>query len=98
MSVMSGASTYAVGQVAKSYFSVGAELSNINVGQAKDAYGQEFKRGKQVVSDLEKEKEASSETHKIAFEAIANLEKLKEAGLVTEEEFEALKGKLLERL
>lgn len=98
MSVMSGASTYAVGQVAKGSFAAGADLSKVDVGEAKKAYSQEFERGKQVVSDLEKEKEASSETHKIAFEAIANLEKLKEAGLVTEEEFEALKGKLLERL
>ena len=98
MSVMSGASTYAVGQVAKSYFAAGAELSKINVGEAKNAYSQEYERGKQVVSDLEKEKEASDETHKVAFEAIANLEKLKESGLVTEEEFEALKQKLLERL
>ena len=98
MSVMSGASTYAVGQVAKSYFAAGAELSKINVGEAKNAYSQEYERGKQVVSDLEKEKEASDETHKVAFEAIANLDKLKEAGLVTEEEFETLKQKLLERL
>ena len=98
MSVMSGASTYAVGQVAKSYFAVGADLSKVDVEEAKKAYSQEFERGKQAVSDLEKEKEAASDTYKAAFEAIASLEKLMEKGLVTQEEFEALKGKLLERL
>jgi uncharacterized protein (DUF697 family) len=98
MSVMSGASTYAVGQVARSYFVAGADLSKVDVGEAKKAYSQEFERGKQVVSDLEKEKEAASDTYKAAFEGIASLEKLMEKGLVTQEEFEALKSKLLERL
>ena len=98
MSVMSGASTYAVGQVSKSYFAAGADLSKVDVGEAKKAYSEEFERGKNVVSDLEKEKQADSDTYKDAFEAIASLEKLVEKGLVTQEEFEALKGKLLGRL
>ena len=98
MSVMSGASTYAVGQVAKSYFAAGAELSKINMGEAKNAYSQEFERGKHIVSDLEKEKQHASDTYRDAFEAIASLEKLMEKGLVTQEEFDVLKGKLLERL
>ena len=98
MSVMSGASTHAVGEVARSYFVAGADLSKVDVGEAKKAYGQEFERGKQVVSDLEKEKQVESDTYKAAFEAIASLEKLTKRGLVTQEEFEALKAKLLERL
>ncbi len=98
MSAMSGASTYAVGHVAKGYFAAGADLSDVDVDKAKEAYSQKFQQGKQVVSDLETEKQASSETYKAAFEAIATLEKLIEKGLVTQEEFESLKGKLLERL
>ena len=95
---MSGASTYAVGQVAKGYFAAGADLSRVDVEEAKKAYSQEFEQGKQVVSDLEKDDQTSSETYKAAFEAIATLEKLVEKGLVTQEEFECLKDKLLERL
>ena len=98
MSVMSGASTHAVGEVARSYFDAGADLSKVDVGEAKKAYSQEFERGKQVVSDLEKGKQVESDTYKAAFEAIASLEKLMKRGLVTQEEFEALKAKLLERL
>lgn len=98
MSVMSGASTYAVGHVAKDYFAEGADLSNVDVDKAKEAYSQKFQQGKQVVSDLEKEKQASRETYKAAFEAIATLEELVEKGLMTQEEFDSLKGKLLERL
>ena len=98
MSAMSGASTYAVGQVAKGYFAAGADLSRVDVGEAKKAYSQEFEQGKQVVSDLDKDNQTSSETYKAAFEAIATLETLVEKGLVTREEFESLKGKLLGRL
>ena len=90
MSVMSGASTYAVGQVARSYFVAGVDLSMVDVGEAKKAYTEEFERGKQVVSDLEKEKQPESDTYRAAFEAIASLEKLMEGGLVTREEFAAL--------
>ncbi len=100
MSVTSGASTYALGQVAKGYFASGANLSAIlgDLGKAKEAYSEEFERGKQVASDLEREKKGSSETYKLAFEAIASLEKLKAKGLVSETDFEALKRKLLEKL
>ena len=98
MSAMSGASTYAVGQVAKGYFSKGVDVPRGDMDDARQAYGQEYERGKQVTSDLGKDKEGSSETFKIAFEAISNLKKLKEKGVVSEEEFEVLKEKLLERL
>lgn len=43
MSAMSGASTYAVGHVAKEYFATGADLSNVDVDKAKEAYSQKNK-------------------------------------------------------
>jgi uncharacterized protein (DUF697 family) len=98
MSLMSGASTYAVGQVAKGHFAAGSDLSDIDLRDAKEVYKEEFERGKKVASDLEAEKKASGETHRIAFEAIRKLEELKEKGLVSDAEFEALKEKLLGRL
>ena len=98
MSAMSGASTYAVGQVAKGYFSKGVDVPRVDMDDARQAYRQENERGKQVTSDLGKDKEGSSETFKLAFEAISKLKKLKEKGVVSEEEFEVLKEKLLERL
>ena len=98
MSVMSGASTYAVGHVAKNYFAQGVDLPRGDMDDARQAYHQEYERGKQVVSDLNEDKEGSGETFKIAYEAISKLKKLKEKGVVSEKEFDVLKEKLLERL
>lgn len=98
MSAMSGASTYAVGQVAKGHFATGGDLSKVDLREARNAYGQEFEKAKQVVTDLENDEPAASEARKAAFEAIASLEKLIEKGLVTKEEFDVLKVKLLGRL
>ena len=98
MSVMSGASTYAVGQVAQHYVAAGTNLPNVDLNEAKERYKEEFEQGKQVASDLEEHKKASNETYQVAMDTIGNLEKLRDDGLVSEAEFEVLKQKLLERL
>ena len=46
MSVMSGASTYAVGQVAISYLEENGELIGIDMKWAKKAYDEAFEKGK----------------------------------------------------
>ncbi|MGL5035285.1 MAG: YcjF family protein, partial [Microcystaceae cyanobacterium] len=56
MSITSGASTYAVGQVAISHFSSGGSLSDFVEEQVKSVYDSAFEQGKSYVSDLEKEK------------------------------------------
>jgi len=52
MSVMSGASTYAVGQVAKRFFEDGVDLEDIDESRAKEIYEEELERGKKVAADL----------------------------------------------
>ena len=94
MSVLSGASTYAIGQVAISHFEASGNLLNIDLEWAKKAYAEAFEQGKEFVSGLEKEKEASRDV----FKALEKLGQLKEKGVITEEEFEAQKQKLLDRL
>lgn len=99
MTIMSGASTYAVGRVAIMHFISGGALFDLDLNSAKKVYEEEFEKGKTYASNLEKEKQqtASSSPDDI----IAKLEKLaqlKEKGVITEEEFEAQKQKLLERL
>jgi uncharacterized protein (DUF697 family) len=94
MSVMSGASTYAVGQVAVTHFGSKADLMDIDLDWAKKAYSELFEKGKEVVSDL-KDKETES---KDVYESLEKLGRLKEQGVVTDAEFEAQKHKLLERL
>ncbi len=98
MSVMSGASTYGVGQVAINVFSNSQgsiiDFFNIDINQAKDFYQNAYEEGKSYVNDLkEKEQEAAN-----IYESLEKLGKLKEQGILSEEEFQAKKKQLLDRL
>jgi len=92
MSIMSGASTYAVGQVAKSEFESGGQLANIDLARAKSAYSKAYESGKDYVTKLKNESGATGD------DTISKLERLGELrakGVLTEEEFRAQKSKLL---
>ena len=52
MSIMSGASTYAVGQVAKKHLETTGSLANVDMTKAKREYGQAYESGKDYVADL----------------------------------------------
>ncbi|NEQ29936.1 MAG: DUF697 domain-containing protein [Leptolyngbya sp. SIO4C5] len=95
MAITSGASTYAVGQVAISHFSGGGSLSNFVEEQVKSAYDSAFERGKGYVSDLKNEQ--GDEAANI-YQALEKLGQLRDQGILTEEEFQAKKQELLSRL
>jgi len=94
MSMLSGASTYAVGQVAVTYFSASGSLADVDLSTAKKAYKKAFEKGKSYVSDLDDKKEEAADI----FEKLEKLGKLKEQGVLSEEEFEAKKKELLDRI
>ena len=94
MSVLSGASTYAVGQVAKRHYETGGNLVDIDLDSARRTYDEALESGKRVVGDL-KNREAES---KDVFSSLERLSDLKQKGVITEEEFEAKKREMLERL
>ncbi len=94
MSALSGASTYAIGQVAINHFEAKGNFLNIDFDWAKGIYKEKFEQGKQYVSDLEDEQKDSKDV----FEALEKLGNLKEKGVITEEDFEVQKQKLLNRL
>ena len=94
MSVLSGASTYAVGQVAKRHYETGGNLIDIDLDSARKTYDEALESGKRVVGDL-KNREAES---KDVFSSLERLSDLKQKGVITEEEFEAKKREMLERL
>ena len=98
MSVMSGASTYAVGSVARAYFGAGHGFSGIDTEEAKRRYAEDFERGKQVATDMESQMKGNSGKYRSAFEAVAKLSELRDHELLTDEEFEDMKRKVLERL
>lgn len=105
MSATSGASTYAVGQVAVGQFESEGTLEDIDMDEAKAAYGEAFEEGKEVVEEMEKEKKAKGKataaepaTKEDVLETLEKLGALKEKGVLSEEEFDEQKRKLLERL
>ena len=53
---MSGASTYAVGQVAKKQLETTGSLSNLDMAKAKREYNQAYENGKDFVENLGNEK------------------------------------------
>lgn len=113
MSIMSGASTYAIGQVAHRFFRDGLELEDIDADLAKSIYEEEFEKGKKVASDLKAKKDEESSNGNSSEEFVAaagstpenekgdlydqllKLGDLKEKGVITEEEFEEMKKKIV---
>ena len=93
MSLLSGASTYAVGQVAIAQMETHGELADIDLDTAKTMYKEWFEKGKEYVSNLEKESKTSD-----VLESLEKLGQLREQGVITEEEFAAKKEELLARL
>lgn len=99
MSVLSGASTYAVGQVFIQHFGKGGSLNDFNPEQAKKQYQQEFEKGKEFSVRTEKEqKSAATQNKEDIFAALERLNQLKEKGILSEEEYRNQKEKLLGRL
>jgi uncharacterized protein (DUF697 family) len=56
MSIMSGASTYAVGQVAKRHLETDGTLANVDLAKARREYGEAYESGKDYVENLDDEK------------------------------------------
>lgn len=102
MSITSGASTYAVGQVAINHFEVADTLDDIDVTAARQDYEEAFEEGKEVAAKMKEEQEqkkkGSPQPSEDVYEALDKLGALREKGIITEEEFEAQKQKLLKRL
>jgi uncharacterized protein (DUF697 family) len=95
MALASGASTYAVGQVAINHFSRGGSLSDFVEEQARAAYEAAFERGKSYVSTVENDQ--GTDAARI-YQSLAQLGQLRDQGILTEEEFQAKKQELLARL
>ncbi|MCU0392580.1 MAG: DUF697 domain-containing protein [Thermoflexibacter sp.] len=61
VAALSGASTYAVGQVFIEHFENGGNFSNFEVDKFVDFYKKQFERGRSFVEDLQKKKDNSEE-------------------------------------
>jgi uncharacterized protein (DUF697 family) len=122
--IMSGASTYALGQVFKVHFETGGTILDFDPDRLKKMYREQFEKGKKVAEELRKQQEAKKKAEessattdapaaKPAPEAapepsksktpsdadvltrLKELGELKSAGIITDEEFERMKKRII---
>ncbi len=98
MAIMSGASTYAVGQVFKRHFEAGGDFSNFNPATARNLFDEEYERGKHMAEEWKKEKNNPPSASEDILGKLKQLGELKEAGVISEEEFKKMKADLLAKM
>lgn len=104
MAVLSGASSYALGEVFKKHFETGGTFLDFDLKRVKKMYNEKFEKGKQVAEQIKKEQDTKRKAADQAFEnktsgkivdKLKELAELRKEGLITEEEYSAMKKKLI---
>lgn len=99
LAVLSGASTYALGEVFKAHFENGGTFLDFDISRIKRMYDESFEKGKDVAKDIHKEQEAqkkkAAEADKDPLTRIKELAEMMEKGLITQDEYDSLKKKIL---
>jgi len=97
MAVLSGGSTYALGEVFKKHFETGGTFLDFDPSRLKKYYNEKFEKGKEVAAKIQKDKKKQEEKSVVndSVTQLQNLAKMKEDGILTDEEFETLKKKII---
>ncbi len=105
LAILSGASTYALGEVFKKHFETGGTFLDFDPARLKKMYNEMFEKGKKYAYQVKKEQdkkvaagEKLLEKAKLddPVEKLKQLAKLKKDGVIDEEEFQAFKKKLID--
>jgi uncharacterized protein (DUF697 family) len=94
MAAMSGASTYALGKMFSRHFANGGTLEDFDIKSSKKVYEDELKNGKKVAEVVQKEQ--PDETNDLVTK-LKKLAELKDAGVLSDAEFQQMKGKILDK-
>ena len=101
MPVLSGASTYALGNVVAQHFHDGGTLEDFDLTKARNTYKEEIEEGKRIANELkqaEKTAAAPITGTDATLGRINKLAEMRDAGVLTEQEFTQMKTKLLSDL
>ncbi len=136
MSALSGASTYAIGNVFKEHFKAGGDLSNVDLDKAKRFFKEKFEEGKKMAKDMDGKMDEKMDEMQNKFEEtvediqdkfedtvedmrdtdnnvqdaeivdkskvkspmeqLATIAQMRDDGLLTDEEFETMKKKIID--
>lgn len=112
MSALSGASTYALGNVFNEHFKNGGDLSDLDVDMAKEYFKEKFEEGKTIANEIDDEIDENAKSNsnddislnqnkikerKSFAEQLKNIAQMKEDGLLTQDEFDTLKKKMIDK-
>lgn len=105
MAVLSGASTYALGEVFRTHFETGGTFLDFDPERLKKFYNEKFEKGKEMAKEMKNEQdEIKKNADVVKKQGVANdavtrlreLGELKKEGLITDDEFEKMKKKILD--
>ncbi|MBK8518928.1 MAG: DUF697 domain-containing protein [Saprospiraceae bacterium] len=98
MAVLSGASSYALGEVFKKHFETGGTFLDFDPERLRKYYNEKFEKGKEVAEELRKKQETvvKSADSTSAVDKLKELAEMKNAGILTNEEFETTKKKIIQ--
>lgn len=104
MSILSGASSYALGEVFKRHFETGGTILDLDLNRLKKVYNEKFEKGKKVAQEMKEEEDKKKGGFKVKgtaksddpLDRIRELGDLKKEGLITDEEFDRMKKKILD--
>ncbi|MDH3651061.1 MAG: DUF697 domain-containing protein [Saprospiraceae bacterium] len=109
LAILSGASTYALGEVFKKHFETGGTFLDFDPARLKKVYNEMFEKGKKYAYQMKREQDQKvsagervlqekSVQKSDPVEKLKQLAKLYKDGVLDEAEFEALKKKLIDEV
>jgi len=99
LAVLSGGSTYALGEVFKKHFETGGTFLDFDPSRLKKYYDEKFEKGKEMAREVQEEQKEKEEivSKSNLVEQLQSIAKMKEDGFLTDEEFQIMKKKILDK-
>lgn len=99
VSALSGASTYAVGEVFKRHFNKGGTFLDFDWTSFKNFYNEKFEKGKAYAAKIKKDNESGiNNAGQDHIESLERLFEMKASGAISEEEYEMLKSDVMKNV
>jgi uncharacterized protein (DUF697 family) len=96
MGAMGAASTYALGELFKAHFESGGTLLDFNMATFRERYEAFYEKGKDVVQTWQKDDAPTSAHSSDIVSRLKDLAQLRDSAVISEEDFQVLKKKVVD--